>query len=128
MYQLHRYREAIQAIDAAMPAITDPQMRANGHYILGESYRALNEFVNARNQYQTILTTYGRTSLAPHALYSMGWTYVDERNLAQAAETFALVKERYPGLRSSPRLSSGAAWRSKSWATRRNRSGFSPNW
>ena len=96
LYQLGRYREAISAITDALPRMPDPQSRANGHYLLGESYRALDENDRARHHFDVILTDYGRTTLAPSALYATGWTYIAERDFAEAIRVMGQVAQRYP--------------------------------
>ena len=63
---------------------------------IAETYLKLEDIPSARVNYQDLLDHYPASTYIPQALYSLGWSYFDEKNYAKAREIFGQLTQRFP--------------------------------
>jgi outer membrane protein assembly factor BamD len=72
---------------------------------LGDSYRAISDYVSAEETYRTLLSDYPRSPLVPSAEYKLGMTFLeqalpaelDQTMTKQAISQFEYFVDAYPG-------------------------------
>ncbi len=90
-------REAEELLREIIDAGTDGDDRDQAFYCLGYALKQQGRFREARDHYQTVLTDYPDSRVAPDALYSRGVceANIDEDGEQKAAATFREFLDRY---------------------------------
>lgn len=63
---------------------------------MGETYLKLSDHVQARQNYQTLLTEFPNSTYLPQALYSSGWSYFDKKQYVPAKRFFLKLVAQFP--------------------------------
>lgn len=98
----HRFRlqqEYVLAIDyfeRALLIAVEEDPGAITMFWTAEMYIAIGDYDTARNYYLRLADTWGRSDLAPSALYARGRLYLEQQRFAETTVAFELLRERYP--------------------------------
>jgi len=89
--EIKTYRERIENPDST----TD---LAKTHFLLAESFLFGKSFIDsALNQYQQVLNTFPKNSLAPKSAMAIGWLYeTEKRDTSKALTMYEFLMEKYP--------------------------------
>ncbi|HLD88479.1 MAG TPA: tetratricopeptide repeat protein [Candidatus Omnitrophota bacterium] len=63
---------------------------------IAETYLKLANFPSARECYQDLISHDPDSAYIPQALYSLGWSYFDQKDHTKARETFGQLIQRFP--------------------------------
>lgn len=88
------FKGAVEQAAAIVPP-TDA-MREDLHWLLAESYTALNDQPHAIQYYRLIVDAAGDARRAPDALYRLGRLLQDRKDWAEASAMFRRLAEKFP--------------------------------
>ena len=93
---LGNYDLAVQGFKNYLIRFPNASNAADAHYYLGESYYALQRYLEAVADYQTVIKEYSRSRLVPACYLKSGYCYqkLEEGELAEQA--FRELISRYP--------------------------------
>ena len=63
----------------------------------GETYLKQNRFEDAQRDYLSVIDGYPQSTFVPQALYSLGWSYFEDKKLTQAKAVFSRLARQFPG-------------------------------
>ena len=87
-YHLKDYRKAIEYLTLSRPQITQENELAEADYLIGESYYNVEDYLNALFKYEDFLKNHKGHRLEREVKYSLGWTYLQEKNYEKPAALF----------------------------------------
>ncbi|MEK7670786.1 MAG: tetratricopeptide repeat protein, partial [Bacteroidota bacterium] len=87
-YHLKDYRKAIEYLTLSRPRITQENELAETDYLIGESYYNVEDYLNALFKYEDFLKNHKGHRLEREVMYSLGWTYLQEKNYEKSAALF----------------------------------------
>lgn len=87
-YQQGKYKEAIKALENAMPYLDD-DLRSKAVYLIAESHNYLNNFDQASKYYLQYINMNKGTDRVRIAHYGLGWVYHKQEIYHWAAESFS---------------------------------------
>ncbi len=92
-----QYEQALAAFKKYLIDYPTSDYSDNAQYWLGETNYVMQEYDNAINEYQTLLSTYPDSQKVSHALLKIGYSYAELGNASDAEKTLSKVKTEYPG-------------------------------
>ncbi len=94
---MERLEDFERAVVAYQKLLDEGVADADGiQYRIGEAYFKLNNFEQARIEWETLLKRSPESALLPEALYRIGVTWSLEKDYQAAEETFLQVMDAYP--------------------------------
>lgn len=94
-----------EVIDQLTPIALEKAVIAekpDAFYYIGRSKHYLNDVSGAANAYEMLRNGYPDHPLNEHALYALGWIYLDSENTAQAMNALDQLSERFPASTLAP--------------------------
>jgi len=86
-YQEQKYKQAIEALQNAMPYLND-EMKSKAVYLIAESYNYLDDYKNASKYYLQYINMNKGTDKERIAHYGLGWVYYKQKIYHWAADAF----------------------------------------
>ena len=62
----------------------------------GETYLKQDRLPDAQRDYQSVINDFPRSAYVPQALYSLGWSFFQEKEFASAKKTFLRLTTSFP--------------------------------
>lgn len=90
------YRLAAQQFDSFISAYPNSLRRTDAHFMLGESYLALQRYLDARQSFQTLVRENPASPLVPDAYHRIGMTFFREGKKSRSTEWFKKVLDEFP--------------------------------
>ena len=90
------FERAVAEFDQYLSIYPDGRFVSNAHYWKGQAYLYLNQFGEARDSYEIILSQYEESPKLPDAMYGLGLAYQGLGNIAQARQLLSEIKRRFP--------------------------------
>ncbi len=90
------YQKAIDGFREFLKECPNHESADNAHYWIGESYYALEKYVDATQEFQYLLDNYKGSENASRALYKLGRSQQELKKNADAKKTFQKLIDEYP--------------------------------
>jgi tol-pal system protein YbgF len=91
------YAAAITQLRDFMKAYPQSGLLDNAQYWLGEAYYVTRDYEHAATAFRAVGERWPDSRKAPDALLKLGYTQQEQKHLAEAHATLALVVQRFPG-------------------------------
>lgn len=95
--RLNRLNEAKAHLGQLIQQFPNSPALDQAHYRLAEYAFASGDLKSAADEYKLVAEKYAASSLAPHAIFGLGWTQLSQQDHASAVATFdALLAKKAP--------------------------------
>jgi len=95
--KLNKFKEAIAAVKKLIDQYPNSDLMDRAHFRLAEYSYSSGDSETAVTEYDTVITTWEKSILVPHALFGKGWAQLRLKQYAAAAESFTALIDGHAG-------------------------------
>ena len=88
--------EFTKALDQFKSVSDGSKNKDEDFFWIGEAYLKLSDYLHAQENYQHLINSFPESEYIPQALYSLAWSYFDQKQFEQAKDGFVSLVSKFP--------------------------------